>query len=190
MFKSVTLTLFTAVIVSICSTAKAGCNKTTYRTKPTRYVNTHVTYAHPPIVTPIVHTQVVPVTKTTVVEKHVVLTPRKLPEVHAGATINIFGRFFGAEPGYIAMKIGKLDLAGKILAWSPTKATVRIPNVEVEQPTKLIIQVFNANGAAKKTVRVSLVNRLPDVQEIHVVEPVLAEPESTISPASVELISQ
>jgi hypothetical protein len=75
-----------------------------------------------------------------------------LPRVTDGSTLMVSGQELGTERGAARLRINGLSLPIEVLEWTTSSAKVRLPKVEITNPSKAEIELLRADGTpASKT---------------------------------------
>lgn len=81
----------------------------------------------------------------------------QLPEVAAGQKVTIDGRFFGPQPGQVAVRIGGLALNAQVVGWTSTQVTAVLPQLPLAEPVTASVVVLTASGNVADQLDVTLV---------------------------------
>jgi hypothetical protein len=77
---------------------------------------------------------------------------RPLATVAIGSVLSLDGQALGGERGIVRLRVNGLALPVEVLKWSAESAKIRLPELDLEGPTKAEIEVLRADGSlASKT---------------------------------------
>lgn len=84
------------------------------------------------------------------------LLPERLPQVRAGAVVDLRGRDFGADLGGVTLKVNEVELGCLVTDWKDDGVKATLPTVGVSAPTKAQLTILLRDGEVAQTIEVEL----------------------------------
>ena len=75
------------------------------------------------------------------------------PTVQSGQEITLEGEL-GMQTGRIDMQVGQLRLQAKVMEWSETTTTIRLPELKTAEPVRAKLIIYRADGAKIEEIEV------------------------------------